>query len=146
MDFLSSAAHVVTRRRASSASATSSGLVQPPAPQHTNYLPPPQSLCAQFTTSMSNSDLGQQRERGSQVLSTSALSLSPLFANQDPRQALSDGGSAASTESLPSTTTLSLEFEGGTHVIVRPNRIVRGKVLFEVAERTLATRLRIKVN
>lgn len=147
MDLLSSAAHVVTRRRASSsASATSSGLAQPLAPQHTNHPAPAHPLPAQSIARMSNGDINQLQDRDSQVLSSSAPSLGTLLANQDLRQALSDGGSPASAESIPSATSLSLEFDGGTHVIVRPNRIVRGKVVLDVAEKMLATRLRIKVN
>ncbi|KAI8987678.1 hypothetical protein BDF20DRAFT_851601 [Mycotypha africana] len=37
-----------------------------------------------------------------------------------------------------------IEFEGGNHVIVRPNRIIRGKVTLTVVERIYVTRVRIK--
>lgn len=40
---------------------------------------------------------------------------------------------------------LHIEFEGGAHVIVRPNRIVRGQVILKAIERLYATKLVIKV-
>ncbi|KAG1451051.1 hypothetical protein G6F46_011313 [Rhizopus delemar] len=39
---------------------------------------------------------------------------------------------------------LHIEFEGGAHVIVRPNRIVRGQVILKAIERLYATKLVIK--
>ncbi|KAG0174892.1 hypothetical protein DFQ30_002158 [Apophysomyces sp. BC1015] len=41
-------------------------------------------------------------------------------------------------------TVLAIEFEGGAHVIVRPNRTVRGKVVLDVVEKIFVTRIRIK--
>ncbi|ORE07031.1 hypothetical protein BCV72DRAFT_227346 [Rhizopus microsporus var. microsporus] len=40
--------------------------------------------------------------------------------------------------------TLQIEFEGGTQVIVRPNRVVRGKVTLNAVERIYATKLVIR--
>lgn len=42
--------------------------------------------------------------------------------------------------------TLQIEFEGGTQVIVRPNRVVRGKVTLNAVERIYATKLVIRVS
>ncbi|KAF7724651.1 hypothetical protein EC973_000823 [Apophysomyces ossiformis] len=41
-------------------------------------------------------------------------------------------------------TVLAIEFEGGAHVILRPNRVVRGKVVLDVVEKLYMTRIRIK--
>lgn len=40
---------------------------------------------------------------------------------------------------------MTIEFDGGTHVIVRPNRIIRGKVVLTAVERLYVTRIRVKV-
>ncbi|CAM0137739.1 hypothetical protein VKS41_000949 [Umbelopsis sp. WA50703] len=41
-------------------------------------------------------------------------------------------------------TSLVIEFDGGSHVIVRPNRTIRGTVILNATERIYATRIRIK--
>lgn len=40
---------------------------------------------------------------------------------------------------------MTIDFDGGTHVIVRPNRIIRGKVVLTAVERLYVTRIRVKV-
>ncbi|KAI8979984.1 hypothetical protein BDB01DRAFT_251546 [Pilobolus umbonatus] len=39
---------------------------------------------------------------------------------------------------------LSIEFEGGSQIIIRPNRIIRGKVILNITEKIHFTRIRIK--
>ncbi|GAB5588586.1 hypothetical protein Unana1_03486 [Umbelopsis nana] len=48
------------------------------------------------------------------------------------------------TPSDSAPTSLVVEFDGGSHVIVRPNRTIRGTVVLNAAERIYATRIRIK--
>ncbi|OZJ02266.1 hypothetical protein BZG36_04701 [Bifiguratus adelaidae] len=52
---------------------------------------------------------------------------------------------SASVDAKPEVTTfLGIEFDGGSHVIVRPNRIIRGTVKLTNTERLYMTRVRIK--
>ncbi|ORX48048.1 hypothetical protein DM01DRAFT_1310025 [Hesseltinella vesiculosa] len=39
---------------------------------------------------------------------------------------------------------MTIEFEGGAHIIVRPNRVVRGLVCLDLSEKTHVTRIRIR--
>jgi hypothetical protein len=41
---------------------------------------------------------------------------------------------------------LAIDFDGGNQVIVRPNRIIRGKVLLNLSEKMHVTRIRVKVS
>ncbi|CAO3662009.1 unnamed protein product [Umbelopsis ramanniana] len=48
------------------------------------------------------------------------------------------------TPSDSAPTSLLIEFDGGSHVIVRPNRTIRGTVVLNATDRLYATRIRIK--
>ena len=130
---LSSAAAQVaaTRHRASS---SASSLAAPPAPQHTNH--PSHSPVPNTTTSTTHSTnrtrSASQSSTSQTPFSTSAPSFSNLFhaGDRNSRHLSVDSDhnneNSSSTTTLPQVTNLSIEFEGGTHVIVRPNRVVRG--------------------
>ncbi|KAI9253774.1 hypothetical protein BDA99DRAFT_162935 [Phascolomyces articulosus] len=140
---LSSAAQVATRHRASS---SASSLAAPPAPQHTNH--PSHSPPIPTPTHSTNRIRSGSQSSSHIPFSTSAPSFSNLFHAGDRSSRHlsleSDQNENTSTSTLPQVTSLSIEFEGGTHVIIRPNRIVRGKVVLEAAERMHVTRIRIK--
>ncbi|KAI7867093.1 hypothetical protein BDF14DRAFT_1805468 [Spinellus fusiger] len=84
---------------------------------------------------------GGQREQESiyHSLSSSAPSFGALFQNINENTT----HSAVNPLDIPKPM-FSIEFEGGSHVILRPDRIVRGKVLLNLTERIHATRIRIK--
>ncbi|KAG2217277.1 hypothetical protein INT45_005379 [Circinella minor] len=142
----SAAAQVTTRHRASS---SASSLAAPPTPQHTNHPshPPPVPT---NTNSSNRTRSGSQSSTSQTPFSTSAPSFSNLFHSGDRNSRHLSVDSEQSNENnssnttLPQVTSLSIEFEGGTHVIVRPNRVVRGKVILNAAERMHVTRIRIK--
>ncbi|KAI8874938.1 hypothetical protein K501DRAFT_264458, partial [Backusella circina FSU 941] len=52
-------------------------------------------------------------------------------------------GSTGGVQDGP-VSSLAIEFDGGTHVIVRPNRVVRGKVILTAVERLYVSKIRIK--
>lgn len=72
-----------------------------------------------------------------------------IHSNSSSSRNRSDSTSATTVPSSSTSSNspiLNIEFDGGTHVIVRPNRIVRGKVILNIADRIHVTRIRIKVN
>lgn len=153
-NLLSNAAHVATRHRSSSNASTT--LPPHPAPEHTNQPGAASRLPHSATAHHQRSS--SSNARSSQHYSNSA----PSFFNIES----GDSTPSSTSPEPPATTSLTIEFEGGTHVIVRPNRVVRGmasvsrslgfivclfraillgKVVFDVAERMHVTRIRIKV-
>lgn len=126
---LSTAAqHVTTRHRSSSSAAS---LPRPGEPQHTNH-PSPLHTHQHATRPRSGSRPQSQHS----PLSTSAPNANgpaPIhqLEQHNFNHSVDTLGSSSSIDSqLPAETTLSIEFDGGTHVIVRPNRIVRGKTIY----------------
>ena len=114
-----------TRRRhsthISSHTNSSSSLTVPQPPQHTNVAVPNPRLSGDFSNSHS-----------------------PLIATTMDHTN-NRRSSQAGLVDVPASN-LVIEFDGGTHVIVRPNRIIRGKVILTTAERLYVTRIRIKVS
>ncbi|OBZ84493.1 hypothetical protein A0J61_07455 [Choanephora cucurbitarum] len=112
-----------TRRRhsthISSHTNSSSSLTVPQPPQHTNVAVPNPRLSGDFSNSHS-----------------------PLIATTMDHTN-NRRSSQAGLVDVPASN-LVIEFDGGTHVIVRPNRIIRGKVILTTAERLYVTRIRIK--
>lgn len=142
-------------------SLSSSSIPMPPpeshSPTHPTHLNPPQDLLSV------NHPMSMSERRNSQSqLSSSAPSFGSYLNGQNPgsndqssnRSSTSsnrrDGrrnSTAYRRESVASSNSpmLTIEFDGGNHVIVRPNRIVRGKVVLNLCERIHVTRIRIKV-
>lgn len=98
-------------------------------------VPPPQSYIPDSANqppalgllSVSPLISGEGRSSISQ-LSSSAPSFSSLLSSE--RRSSHDASTRRdSTANAPA---LAIEFDGGTHIIVRPNRIVRGKFLWQV--------------
>ncbi|KAI7903975.1 uncharacterized protein BX663DRAFT_505957 [Cokeromyces recurvatus] len=52
--------------------------------------------------------------------------------------------SSSSSSSSSNSSILTIEFEGGNNIILRPNRIYRGKVIMKLAEPMHITRIRVK--
>jgi hypothetical protein len=105
---LARAATTRHRHSATLSSSSSGALPLPQTPQHTNA---PQ----------------HRRNRASGDLSTSMPSHSPSMSHLDTRRlSTASTGSASGVQDGP-VSSLTIEFDGGTHVIVRPNRVVRGK-------------------
>lgn len=104
---LSSAAHVATRHRSSSSATMLPAPAEPP--HHTNRPSPPPAATEDYT----------QRH---QTVSSSASQLSDT---NSPHPSSSDGDQSPAPS--PAQTTLAIEFDGGSHVIVRPDRVVRGR-------------------
>lgn len=138
------------RHRASISSATS--IPVPPeshVPVHPNQINTPQNQTQNLLNV--NSAFNTRSRRHSQPqLSSSA----PSFGSYLNGTASIDHQSSARTStsslrresaSIPNSPTLSIEFDGGNHVIIRPNRIIRGKVILDTAERIHVTRIRAKV-
>lgn len=120
---------------------------------HTNHLHPQPSTHQSNMLAPSDNNHSSRRHSISQ-LSSSAPSFSSFLSN--PRGSSSsnqfDHSNRSSTASnrnsvvISASTMLAIEFEGGNQVIVRPNRIIRGKVLLNVSEKIHVTRIRVKVN
>lgn len=110
MDALNSLNPVRTRNRANSAVST---LPTPLSPEHTNH------RHSQPDPNWRRS----QPELSSSAPQTSYLQSHPTSASSmDSRHTSTTNGTDGITNSL------SVDFEGGAHVIVRPNRIIRGKL------------------
>jgi hypothetical protein len=112
MDALNSLNPVKTRNRANSAMSTT--LPTPLSPEHTNHR---------------HSQPDPNWRRSQPELSSSAPSASYL--NTHPNTGSGDSRSTSNINSPNPdglTSSLTVEFEGGAHVIVRPNRIIRGKL------------------
>jgi hypothetical protein len=106
-------------RHSQNLSQSSSALPVPPPPQHTN--------------------VATQHSRHLSADTTSHLSTSPSNTNDNRRNS-----QVILTPEDGSTNNMVIEFEGGTHVIVRPNRIIRGKVILTALERMYVSKIRIK--
>ncbi|CAO3594780.1 unnamed protein product [Absidia cylindrospora] len=129
MDALNSLNPVRTRNRANSAVSTT--LPTPLSPEHTNH-----------RHSQPDPNWRQsQPELSSSAPSASYLNSHPNTGSFDSRGTTNTSGGIC-TDGL--TNSLTVEFEGGAHVIVRPNRIIRGTLHLDLAEKTHVTRIRIK--
>ncbi|GAA5798484.1 hypothetical protein EDC94DRAFT_593667 [Helicostylum pulchrum] len=96
---------------------------------------------------LSVSPLLGERPTSRPQLSSSAPSFSSFLTDARHSQDRSSNHSRNTSirrESTSQSPMLTIEFDGGTHVIVRPNRIVRGKVILNITERIHVTRIRIK--
>ncbi|KAG2201266.1 hypothetical protein INT47_006769 [Mucor saturninus] len=111
-----------TRHRHSTHLSSTSALpVPPPPPQHTNVASHHDPHRADYSSSVP----------------TSHVSHSPAT---DARRNSQAGLSAVDGPN----NNLTIEFDGGTHVIVRPNRIIRGKIILTAVDRLYVTRIRVK--
>ncbi|KAK4512170.1 uncharacterized protein ATC70_013413 [Mucor velutinosus] len=153
----SSSNHSSSRHRPS---LSSSSIPMPPpeshSPTHPTHLNPPQDLLSV------NRPMSMSERRNSQSqLSSSAPSFGSFLNGQNPvhndqssnrsstssnRQDSRRNSTAQRRESVANShsSMLTIEFDGGNHVIVRPNRIVRGKVVLNLCERIHVMRIRIK--
>ncbi|ORZ26209.1 hypothetical protein BCR42DRAFT_486247 [Absidia repens] len=134
MDTLSSLNPVRTRSRARSATTT---LPTPLLPEHTNYRhsqPDPHWRRSQpeLSTSAPTSYLNPPSITGSSNSGDST------------RNNIITDGSSNTSSSCSSGSSISVVFEGGSHVVIRPNRIIRGTFYLDLAEKTQVTRIRIK--
>ncbi|KAI9271092.1 hypothetical protein EDC94DRAFT_597097 [Helicostylum pulchrum] len=111
-------ARAATTRHRHSTHLSSSALPVPPPPQHTN---------------VHHQDTAHTDHTASSI-AQSPSSASHLDHRRSSQAGLIEG----------QTSNMIIEFDGGTHVIVRPNRIIRGKVVLNAAERLHVTRVRIK--
>lgn len=146
-------------------SLSSTSIPMPPpeshSPTRSTHLNPPQDLLS-VNHPMSSSE----RRNSQSQLSSSAPSFGSFLNGQQQqpsnhtdhssnrsstssnrRRESSAVGSGNRRESVASSNSsmLTIEFDGGNHVIIRPNRIVRGKVILNLCERIHVTRIRIKV-
>jgi hypothetical protein len=125
-----------TRHRHSQHLSAATPLPVPQPPQHTNV----------HTHDYSTTTATTNAHRLSADYSTSApnnFSHSPSNSSSylDSRRNSAVGLSAVDG----SINNMTIDFDGGTHVIVRPNRIIRGKVILTAVERLYVTRIRVKV-
>lgn len=130
-------------------------------------MPPPQSHTPshashlhhtpQQSNLLSTTDNTQPNRRNStSQLSSSAPSFPSFLSN--PRGSASSSSNLIENSNRSSTasnrnstanlcsTMLAIDFDGGNQVIVRPNRIIRGKVLLNLSEKMHVTRIRVKVS
>jgi hypothetical protein len=134
-------------------------------PTHSTHLNPPQDLLSVnhpvSTSERRNSQSqlsssapsfgsflnGQQQQQHHQTSNHNDHSSNRSSTSSTRRRDSSAVGSGNRRESMASSNSpmLTIEFDGGNHVIVRPNRIVRGKVILNLCERIHVTRIRIKV-
>lgn len=129
-----------TRHRHSQHLDATTVLPVPQPPQHTNVHTHDHSTAAATATATTNAN------RLSADYSTSApnnFSHSPSNSSShlDNRRNSAVGLSAVDGP----INNMTIDFDGGTHVIVRPNRIIRGKVVLTAVERLYVTRIRVKV-
>ncbi|KAI8333051.1 hypothetical protein BC941DRAFT_434971 [Chlamydoabsidia padenii] len=122
MDALNSLNPVRTRNRANSAVTS---LPTPLSPEHTNHR---------------HSQPDPHWRRSQPELSSSAPQVSHLQSHSTAGSM--DSRHSGNTEGLSNS--LSVDFEGGAHVIVRPNRIIRGTLFLDLAEKTHVTRILMK--
>lgn len=124
-----------TTRHRHSTHLSGTSLTVPPPPQHTNVASHPHD----------NNSTHNHSHRLSADVSSSA----PMNYSQSPSTQSShldhrrNSAVGLSAEDGP-TNNMTIEFDGGTHVIVRPNRIIRGKVVLTVIDRLYVTRIRVK--
>jgi hypothetical protein len=112
-----------TRHRHSTHFTSSTVIPVPPPPQHTN-----------ISSVHHNSSMGgtvtnntTTANRLSADYSSSAPSSVTIYVDHNGIRRNSQVGLISSVDGP--TSNMSIEFDGGTHVIVRPNRIVRGKYM-----------------
>jgi hypothetical protein len=151
MDALNSLNPVRTRNRANSAVST---LPTPLSPEHTNHR---------------HSQPDPNWRRSQPELSSSAPQASYLQSHPTAASSMDSRHTSTTNGTDGLTNSLSVDFEGGAHVIVRPNRIIRGKLeqkrtgalitdwltvrfffitgtlFLDLAEKTHVTRIRMKV-
>lgn len=119
MDALNRVNPVKSRHRASS---VVSSLPRPLSPEHTNHRHSQPDLSSSAPSFSSQHQYNQATTASSSSLSSSAYvgstfgSSSTTFASHNSTDGLTNG--------------MTLDFEGGAHVIVRPNRIIRGKLVW----------------
>jgi hypothetical protein len=133
VDIGNMALSAATTRHRHSTNLSSSALPVPPPPLHTNvaHHPPP----SQDTNSHQNSNDTSHNNNNNNNLSPSTASRNDSRRNSQVGLSAEDG----------QENNMTIEFDGGTHVIVRPNRIIRGKVVLAVIDKIYVTRIRVKV-
>lgn len=127
-----------TRHRHSQHLSSTTALPVPQPPQHTNVATHSHDHSSTATTTHAH--------RLSGDYSTSApnnFSHSPSNSCSHLDSQRNSVASLSATDGVSND--MAIEFDGGTHVIVRPNRIIRGKVILTAVERLYVTRIRIKV-
>lgn len=127
-----------TRHRHSQHLSSTTALPVPPPPQHTNVSSHPHDHA---TTAAANTHR----------LSADYSSSAPNHVSHSPSNSASHldnrRNSAVGLSAVDGPiNNMTIEFDGGTHVIVRPNRIIRGKVVLTAVERLYVTRIRVKVS
>ncbi|KAI8071057.1 hypothetical protein BC940DRAFT_295154 [Gongronella butleri] len=115
-----------SRSRARSHSSVAT-LPSPQTPEHTNQQRHSTAFDA-TSNQYTSSDLSSSLPSSPSILAT--LSSSPR--------------DRASSICEPPPSSMTVEFDGGTHVIIRPGRVVRGLVILDLTEKTHVTRIRIR--
>ncbi|GAN00773.1 hypothetical protein MAM1_0002c00196 [Mucor ambiguus] len=124
-----------TRHRHSQHLSSTTALPVPPPPQHTNV-----SSHSHDHTATAASAHRLSADCSSSAPSHVSHSPSSSSSHLDNRRNSAVGLSAVDGP----INNMTIEFDGGTHVIVRPNRIIRGKVILTAVERLYVTRIRVK--
>jgi hypothetical protein len=131
---------------------TSRHSISIPMPPPQSYSPTHASHHSQQNDFLSTSDNTSRRNSHPQ-LSSSAPSFHSSFLS-NPRGSSSsnidnsnrNSNASNRNSTILSSTMLAIEFDGGNQVIIRPNRIIRGKVLLNLSEKIHVTRIRVKVS
>ncbi|KAI9478887.1 MAG: hypothetical protein EXX96DRAFT_572585 [Benjaminiella poitrasii] len=129
-------ARAATTRHRHSTHLSSTALPVPQPPQHTNVsIHPHDHLHSNQDHHHSSSS-----DYSSSAPNHYSHSLSNISFHLDSRRNSQSGLSAMDGP----LNNMVIEFDGGTHIIVRPNRIIRGKVILTAVERLYVTKVRIK--